>query len=97
MDPRNGRDIRRLNRSRNERTQMAERVHVACGQPAENAAVPGNAAQGDFALSITPPSALVSSVATSLTSFPRMGKRSFGTREVLPETEIAAKGSLQSS
>ena len=54
-------------------------------------------AQGDFGSGAVPPRAFVSSAATSCTSFPRTGKRSFGTREALPETEMAARGSLQSS
>ena len=50
----------------------------------------------DFASGITPPSAIVSSAATSRTIFPSSGTRSSVTREVMPETEIAASGSLQS-
>jgi hypothetical protein len=49
-----------------------------------------------FAPGITPPSATVSSAATSRTIFPSSGTRSSVTREVMPETEIAASGSLQS-
>ena len=45
---------------------------------------------------IKPPSAAVNSAATSRTIRPRSGKRSSLTRLVMPETEIAAKGSLQS-
>ena len=54
---------------------------------------PGSAG---FAPGITPPSATVSSAATSRTIFPSSGTRSSVTREVMPETEIAASGSLQS-
>lgn len=53
--------------------------------------------QRGFLAGMIPPSALVSSAATSRTSLPRTGKRSLGTREALPETEIAARGSLRSS
>ena len=56
---------------------------------------PGSA-QEDFASGITPPSAAVSSAATSQTIRPSSGKRSSVTREVMPDTEIAASGSLQS-
>ena len=49
-----------------------------------------------FAPGITPPSATVSSAATSRTIFPSSGTRASVTREVMPETEIAASGSLQS-
>src|ERR1700692_1894799 len=45
----------------------------------------------------TPPSAQVSSAATSCTNFPRIGRRSLGTRDALPDTEIAARGSLRAS
>jgi len=49
-----------------------------------------------FAPGITPPSATVSSAATSRTILPSSGTRASVTREVMPETEIAASGSLQS-
>ena len=51
----------------------------------------------DFATGITPPSASVSSAATSRTVSPSAGRRSLVMRLVMPETEMAAKGSLQSS
>jgi Zn-dependent protease len=57
--------------------------------------VPGPV-QTDFVSGITPPSATVSSAATSRTVWPSAGKRSSVRRLVMPETEIAASGSLQS-
>jgi hypothetical protein len=53
-------------------------------------------AQEDLASGIAPPSATVNSAATSRTLLPRDGKRSSVRRLVMPETEIAASGSLQS-
>jgi acyl-CoA dehydrogenase-like protein len=55
-----------------------------------------NPAQGDFAAGITPPRATVNSAATSRTVWPNIGNRSSVRRLVMPETEIAAKGSAQS-
>ena len=72
------------------------------GLPADPPETPGrvfaktSAAQAGFASGITPPSATVSSAATSRTIFPSSGTRASVTREVMPETEIAASGSLQS-
>jgi hypothetical protein len=50
----------------------------------------------DFPSGITPPSAKVSSAATSRTVSPSVRKRSSVMRLVMPDTEIAANGSLQS-
>lgn len=55
-----------------------------------------SAAQSDFPAGITPPSATVSSAATSRTVWPSNGRRSSVRRLVMPDTEIAASGSLQS-
>jgi len=52
--------------------------------------------QEDVPSGITPPSATVSSAATSRTVWQSIGKRSSISRPVMPETEIAASGSLQS-
>ena len=52
--------------------------------------------QSSCAGGITPPSTSVSSAATSRTMPPRTGSLSSVIRLVIPDTEIAAKGSLQS-
>src|ERR1700676_1201152 len=92
-------DIRRLGGFENERFRacIVERAYAICGSPGDDVAISGFFAQEAFASGIAPLSALVSSAATSCTSFPRTGKRSCGTREALPETEMAARGSLRSS
>jgi len=51
---------------------------------------------GGLAAGTMPPSAAVSSAATSRTVWPSCGSRSSVRRPVMPETEIAAKGSAQS-
>jgi hypothetical protein len=55
-----------------------------------------SSAQEDFASGMTPPSATVSSAAMSRTVLPRDANRSSVIRLVMPDTEIAASGSLQS-
>ncbi|MEH2507669.1 hypothetical protein V1290_006480 [Bradyrhizobium sp. AZCC 1578] len=70
---------------------------VPCGNHGLLVAAPLAArAQPAFAPGITPPRATVSSAATSLTVCPNIGRRSSVRRLVMPETEIAAKGSAQS-
>ena len=81
--------------------------HSHCGRPArrrrpsadQSGDPPGRADAGrqtGFATGITPPSAAVSSAATSRTALPSAGTRSSVTLLVMPDTEIAASGSLQS-
>src|SRR5207237_1905756 len=54
-------------------------------------------AQSTLPSGITPPSAAVSSAATSRTVWPSCGSRSSVRRLVMPETEMAASGSAQLS
>ena len=85
---------------------LADRAQAAGGggrpgavfrsRPVRRGNPPPCPAQAGFIAGITPPSASVSSAATSRTVSPSAPSRSSVMRLVMPETEIAASGSLQS-
>ena len=64
--------------------------------PRRHLTFPASPVQTPTLVGITPPSTSVNSAATARTMQPSTGNRSSVIRLVMPETEIAAKGSLQS-